>query len=137
MRHTDKKKQFNKSFEQCVNNPFFLDKFYELFLSSSDEVSLLFSNTNMDIQKAMLATSMVYMTKTHDKHFSELSKVANRHSKSNLDIKPHLYPLWLNSLIAAAHSIDPLFDQRTEKLWRQVMQPGIDYMMGKYNKTSS
>lgn len=136
MRHTDKKAQFNESFEHCVNNPFFLDKFYELFLSSSEEVSDMFKNTDMEVQKVMLATSMAYMTEAYAKESSVLSKIALTHNKSNLNIKPHLYPLWLDSLIAAAYSVEPHFDKDTEKLWRETMQPGISYMVSKYDKVS-
>lgn len=132
MYQTGIEEQFNESFKRCVNNPFFLDKFYELFLSSSDEVSHMFRNTNMEIQKVMLSTSMAYMTKAPDKNVAHLSEIADKHGKSNLNIKPHLYPLWLDSLIAAAHSIDPHFNIETEKLWRQVMQPGIQYMISRY-----
>ncbi len=39
----------------------------------------------------------------------------------------------LDSLIAAAKSIDPLFDVNTEKLWRGTLQLGIDFMISKYD----
>jgi len=42
--------KFNDSFERCINDPFFLDQFYEVFLSSSKEVSLMFKNTDMGTQ---------------------------------------------------------------------------------------
>lgn len=136
MLQADITEQFNTSFEQCVNNPFFLDKFYELFISSSDEVSHMFRNTDMEIQKVMLATSMAYMTKAYDNKFGNLSKIANKHGKKNLNIKPHLYPLWLDSLITAAHTVEPHFDMETEKVWRQTMQPGIDFMISNYSKAT-
>lgn len=127
---------FNKSFEQCVNNPFFLDKFYELFLASSDEVALMFKGTDMEVQKIMLATSMAYITNVSGDNSILLSKIAIKHNQNNLNIKPQLYSLWLESLIAAAHSIEPLFSIKTEQLWRETMQPGIDYMISKYNGAS-
>jgi len=125
--------QFHQSFERCVNDPLFLDKFYEIFLSSSDEVNIMFKNTNMETQKAMLASSMAYMTLSHGNSPSHLLEIADKHNKHNLGIKPHLYPLWLDSLIAAARFVDPLFDMETEKLWRKIMLPGIDHMISKYN----
>jgi hemoglobin-like flavoprotein len=133
MSHTNIAIQFNESFERYVNNPFFLDSFYELFLSSSDEVRLMFKDTEMEIQKVMLATSMAYMTAAYNSKSDLLSKIADKHNKNNLNINPHLYPLWLDSLIAAAKSIEPLFDMDTEKLWRKIMQPGIDHMISRYS----
>ena len=56
--------QFNESFERCINDPLFLDQFYEIFLSSSDEVYQMFKNTEMETQKAMLMASLVYMSRT-------------------------------------------------------------------------
>ncbi len=38
---------FNDSFERCINDPLFLDQFYEIFLASSDEVSAMFTDTDM------------------------------------------------------------------------------------------
>ena len=133
MSHTDITAQFNKSFERCVNDPYFLDNFYEIFLASSDEVKVIFKDTDIETQKVMLITSMAYMTDAYDKKPSPLSAIADKHNKNNLNIKPHLYLLWLDSLISAAKSIDPLFDNTTENLWRQVLQTGIDYMASKYN----
>jgi len=125
--------QFHQSFERCVNDPRFIDKFYEIFLSSSDEINILFKDTNMETQKVMLVTSMAFMTRAYENNPSFLSEIAEKHNSNNLGIKPHLYPLWLNSLISTAKLIDPLFDMDTENLWREIMQPGIDYMISKYN----
>jgi len=116
---------FNDSFERCINDPLFLDQFYENFLASSDEVSAMFKETDVETQKAMLMASLVYMSQA-DK--GSLSSIAEKHSH----IKPYLYALWLDSLIAAAKSIDPLFDVETEVLWRETLQVGIDFMIGKY-----
>ena len=115
--------QFNDSFERCINDPHFLDQFYEHFLASSDEVSVMFKNTDMGTQKVMLMTSLVYMSEAHP---GLLSSIADKHNH----IKPYLYTLWLDSLIATAKFIDPLFD--AEILWRETLQPGIDFMISKY-----
>ena len=133
-RTTDIAGQFNESFERCVNDPLFLDRFYEIFLASSDEVNLMFRNTDMETQKVMLLSSMAYMTNAYNNESNFLLKVADRHNKKNLNIKPYLYPLWLDSLLAAAKSIDPLFEKNTEKLWRKILQPGIDQMISRYSE---
>ena len=124
---------FNDSFERCINDPLFLDQFYEVFISSSDEISAMFKDTDMGTQKAMLITSLVYMSNAHKDSPGLLSSIAEKHNINNLNIKPYLYTLWLDSLIAAAKSIDPLFDVNTEKLWRETLQLGIDFMISKYD----
>ena len=125
--------KFNDSFERCINDPLFLDQFYEIFLASSDEVSAMFNDTDMETQKAMLMTSLVYMSHAHKDSPGLLSSIAEKHNKSHLNIKPYFYALWLDSLIAAAKSIDPLFDVKTEILWREILQTGIDFMISKYD----
>ena len=124
---------FNGSFERCINDPLFLDQFYDIFISSSDDIREMFKETDMGTQKAMLMTSLVYMSDAHKDSPGLLSSIAEQHDKNHLNIKPYLYTLWLDSLIAAAKSIDPLFDANTEKLWRETLQLGIDFMISKYD----
>jgi len=80
----------------------------------------------------MLMTSLVYMSLAHNDESDLLSTIAEKHNKNNLKIKPYFYSLWLDSLIKAAQSIDPAFDIHTEKLWRETLQPGIDFMISQY-----
>ena len=121
---------FNDSFERCINDPLFLDQFYEIFISSSDDIREMFKETDMGTQKAMLMTSLVYMS---DAHPDLLASIAEKHDINHLNIKPYFYALWLDSLIAAAKSIDPLFDVNTEVLWRDTLQLGTDFMISKYD----
>lgn len=117
--------KFNDSFERCINDPLFLDQFYKIFLASTEEVSVMFKDTDMETQKAMLMTSLVYMSQGHE---DSLSLIAEKHK----NIKPYLYTFWLDSLVATAKSIDPLFDIKTEVLWRERLQPGVDFMISQY-----
>lgn len=125
---------FNDSFKRCINDPLFLDKFYDIFFSSSDEVFQMFKNTEMETQKVMLMTSLVYMSDVSCDRLGLLKEIADKHDKNNLNIKPHLYAVWLDSLVLAATFIDPLFDEAIEVLWRDTLQPGIDIMISRYNK---
>ena len=86
----------------------------------------------MGTQKAMLMTSLVYMSHAHNDTPGLLSSIAQKHNKNGLNIKPYLYALWLDSLIAAAKTIDLLFEVTTEILWRETLQPRIDFMISKY-----
>jgi len=133
MNQLDKSTKFSDSFERCINDPLFLDQFYEVFLSSSDEINPMFINTDMGTQKAMLMTSLVYMSCAHNDSPGLLASIAEKHNQHNLNIKPYLYGLWLESLITAAKSVDPLFDKVTEKLWRDTLQQGIDFMVSQYD----
>jgi hemoglobin-like flavoprotein len=126
---------FNDSLEQCTSTRRFLDRFYELFISSSPEVAAKFANTDLRVQKAALKVSL-YMIMASIERKPEgnvhLERIAARHSRSGLDIGPHLDDLWLDCLIQAMRECDPLFGEETEQAWRGVMRVGIEFLKSQY-----
>jgi hemoglobin-like flavoprotein len=127
---------FNDSFERCMaTGPRFFDVFYDHFLRSSPEVSVKFQGADFNRQKRMLKTSlykMVAAVVSRSVDCSALGPTAQRHARTDRDIPPHLYTLWLDSLIFAVGACDPHFDVVIEKTWREGMQPGIDYIVSFY-----
>ena len=122
---------FNDSFERCRQDPMFLDRFYSLFIGSNDEVRSLFRQTDMARQKELLMITLSYMMLAHaDPNI--LDRVAERHNRKNLDIKPHQYVLWLECMVAAVHQTDPMFSRDVAEAWRVTLQPGIDYLISQY-----
>ena len=61
-----------------------------------------------------------------------LERLARRHGRTDLDIKPELYDPWLERLMQAVRECDPMFDPETETAWRRVLQPGIEFMKSRY-----
>jgi hemoglobin-like flavoprotein len=126
---------FHDSFERCMWRPDFFDIFYDHFLKSSPQVALKFQGTNFDRQKRLLKLSLHMMMGAlvwHSANYSMLTPVAKRHSRKEKDIPPHLYTLWMDSLIFAVKTCDPYFKPQVEKNWRTAMQPGIDYIISFY-----
>jgi hemoglobin-like flavoprotein len=126
---------FNDSLERCTSGRRFLDRFYELFVTSSAEVAAKFANTDFRVQKAALKVSLYMIMSTIEQKPEgtvHLERIAARHSRSDLDIGPHLYDLWLDCLIQAARESDPLFGDETEQAWRKVMRVGIEFLKSKY-----
>ncbi len=123
---------FNESFERCKKQSNFLDRFYEHFLSSSKEVRDKFVGTDMKSQKDVLLISLSYMmmASTNPKL---LSKISEKHNIRNRNIPPHLYSLWLDSMIKTVSDIDLKFDQHVELAWRETLSPGIAFMISKYH----
>jgi hypothetical protein len=64
--------------------------------------------------------------------YSMLAALARRHARNDKNIPPHLYALWLDSLMFAAKKCDWAFGDQTEAIWRKAMQPGIDYIASFY-----
>jgi hemoglobin-like flavoprotein len=125
---------FNDSIERCSLKPEFLSRFYTLFLASSAEVAKKFEHTDLKKQARMLKTSLYIMmlASGQSELATHLERLAKRHSRMDLDIKPELYDLWLDRLVQAVREADPLFDAPTEAAWRRVLQPGIEFMKARY-----
>ncbi|MGD8975969.1 MAG: globin [Gammaproteobacteria bacterium] len=113
----------------------FLTRFYELFTESSPDVAARFQGVDMDRQKRMLGRSLQEMTdfSTSRAASEHLRRTAMRHSRWDRDIRPDLYDLWLESLIATAQEFDLEFTEEIELAWRVVLAPGIAYMKFKYD----
>ena len=114
----------------------FFDFFYENFMASSPEVAAAFRNTDMSKQKNMLKKSLLYSINfiTNKNNFESMERIAHTHSKKNYDIKPYLYDLWMDSMIAAVKQFDAQFSDEVELAWRLAFAPGITYMKFMYDK---
>lgn len=126
---------FNDSLERCTGRPGFLDRFYELFMTSSEEVAAKFKHTDFRKQKKALRVSLYKMMLVPEGNAgadADLERLAQLHSRRQLDVRPELYELWLDRLIQAVREFDPLFSGETEKAWRNVMRPGIEFMKARY-----
>jgi hypothetical protein len=122
--------QAKKSLERCLKNPRFLDRFYEVFFASSQEIRAKFLHTRLPNQKIMLKASlhiMLMMAAGRMQHSSQLEQLAKRHGPSDLAIRPEWYTNWIDSMLVAARETDPLFSADVERCWRAALQPGVEF----------
>lgn len=126
--------RFNDSLERCFERPGFLTRFYTHFVASSDAVAKKFEHTNLHQQAKTLKISLYIMAMagTRPERALHLEELARRHGRTALDIGPELYDLWLEQLLRTVEEFDPRFDPEIEKVWRRVLQPGIDFMKSRY-----
>jgi hemoglobin-like flavoprotein len=124
------------SLGRCIENPAFLDCFYELFMASSEEIRKKFEATDFARQKKMLRDSLYVMLvaagTTRGPAHKELEKLADRHSRSQLGIKPEWYDIWLTSLLQAVAEYDPEYRPELADAWRESLQDGIYIMRSRY-----
>lgn len=131
---------FDASFERALSHKVdgkeFFAAFYERFLAASPEVAAKFRHTDMPRQQAMLKKAFYHLLAFYASSNTDyyLEQVAISHSRAHLDIRPALYDLWLETLIATARSFDDRFDAEVELAWRLVMAPGIVYMTFHYDR---
>jgi truncated hemoglobin YjbI len=126
---------FNDSLERCRRKPGFLDRFYELFVASSEEVARKFTRTDLARQKRMVSISL-YQLMSFSEGFPEgevhLHRIAKLHSRDAAGIEPRLYDSWLDCLIRAVGEYDPDFSPDVERIWRTILGRGIAVMKAQY-----
>lgn len=75
---------------------------------------------------------LLFSSKSEEEAKLLLRRVAERHSRRDLDIDPSMYPAFVDSLMTTSTDFDPLFTPDVERAWREAMAPGIGYMTSKY-----
>jgi hemoglobin-like flavoprotein len=128
---------FRASLKRCLSTPAFLHDFYELFMDSSAEVRNKFRNTDFPRQTRVLADSLFLMAVASESSsesiaWKELGRLAQRHARTGLDIRPQLYGTWLECLLSAARQHDPEFSPDVEDAWRKALGPGIERLSSSY-----
>jgi hypothetical protein len=128
---------FMASLKRCLASPEFLLDFYAFFMDSSDEVRAKFAKTDFKVQTRVLADSFWAMSVAAQgprtsAAWGDLPRLAARHGRSDLDIRPGLYDTWLDCLIQAVRKHDVHFSGEVEAAWRTTLAPGIEYMRAKY-----
>ena len=128
---------FNDSLARCLRGDQFFQRFYELFLASSEEVREKFRATDFRKQRRMLQTSFYMLVEYIALGWPEckayLERIAVAHSKQGRNIAPHLYDLWLDSLLRAVKECDPEYSTEVEAAWRFMMGAGIVFLKSRYD----
>jgi hemoglobin-like flavoprotein len=128
---------FLASFNRCRAAAGFLEDFYRRFMASSEEIRAKFAGTDMKRQVRMLEDSLYVVAVAVQREegslgHGDLPRIAARHSRKDLDIRPGLYDLWLECLIEAVRTHDPQFSGEVEAAWRETLAFGVDFMRAGY-----
>lgn len=128
---------FRASLSRCLARPDFLRHFYEIFVESSPEVREKFKNTDFPRQTRVLADSLYMMAvaaqlERNAEAWAEMDRLASRHDRTGLDIRPGLYDLWLDCLLRAVARNDPEYSREIEAAWRETLAVGIEYLRSRH-----
>lgn len=118
------------SYHRCRLNDQFFDTFYDLFLSKSRAIKMMFAHTDFTHQKRMLRESLLVMLcfeSDVEGAREEIERLGRRHKE--LNVTPEMYSLWLDSLCEAIRRYDSHHTDELEQQWRRAIQPGIDLML--------
>jgi hemoglobin-like flavoprotein len=128
---------FLASLKRCLATPDFLHRFYDRFTESSEEVRAKFRKTEFPRQARVLADSLYVLAvaaqgSEEGLAWRELDRLAERHDRAHLDIRPELYDVWLECLIATVRDFDPEINPEIEAAWRQTLTVGIEHMRSRH-----
>lgn len=123
------------SYDRCCRAPDFLQAFYRNFLAACPEAVPRFANTDFDLQVKLLrhAVGLLLIFPTQPiREPTLLARLAERHSRRDLDIPPDMYRPFLESLIHTVKQFDGECTPAVEAAWRETVGPGIAYMTSKH-----
>jgi hemoglobin-like flavoprotein len=126
---------FKDSVKRCLDNPLFIESFYQNFIAQNKDVAKMFAHTDMKNQHSMLKNSLMIMMTTSlesSEAQTHISMIGKSHSRTGHNIDPKFYDTWLDCLIASAKEHDELFDSSIETAWRKTLAFGISTMKDMY-----
>ena len=124
-----------QSFGRVVAKSLFLPRFYEILMASSPEIASKFINTDLSKQYNLLEQSLALALLFPDDNVvakQKITKLRESHNRHNLNIPPHLYIYWLDSLMSVFAELDPEFSPELEHRWRVFLQITIDHIKAGY-----
>ena len=124
-----------QSYGRCIANAAFLDSFYNRFTNKSPVIADMFNNTDMAVQKQLLRSGISFLTqfaKGSEFAAKKVDALGKSHSRSELNISPRLYPLWVSALIETLAEYDTDWSPKLEAAWRDALKKGIDRIISQY-----
>lgn len=123
-----------QSYGRCCKANDFFDDFYEHFLQSSEEVRSKFVNTNMTAQKTLLRQGIMNLVMVaRGMPDTKLRQLGETHSARGFNIQPHLYDLWVHSLLTTIKKHDPDYTIDIKDAWVEVLNRGIAVIKSLYH----
>jgi hemoglobin-like flavoprotein len=126
-----------QSFGRCTLTDDFLVTFYDILTRSSDEIRILFAHTDMPRQRSLLKEGLIYLISYptgNEFARNRVIELGNSHGRTNLNVRPEFYQIWVDSLIQAIHRHDANYGPDLDAAWRRVLAPGIAAMISLYDQ---
>lgn len=122
-----------QSYGRCCKSDDFFDDFYRHFIASSPEVRAKFVNTDMIGQKRLLRQGILNLVMvSRGMPDTKLRALGETHSRHGFNIEPHLYDIWVNSLLAMVKEHDKDYSPDIRTAWLEVLNKGIDVIKAHY-----
>lgn len=113
-----------------VRSEAFFQAFYKRFLASDPVIPEKFSATDFTRQNQLLQHGIgLLLSFARRRNPGLLARIADRHGAHDLDIAPHLYAKFVDSLVDTVREMDASCTPDVEAAWRIALAPGIDHMI--------
>lgn len=135
MKEPTSKQLFLHSVTRCMEDHVFIPTFYKHLFDASDEIKAKFRFTDFEKQNAMLRRSLLLCaeaTAGRTEALREVNERATTHDREHLDIEPHLYAVWIDTLIATASDFDLRWNADVEAAWRKILGHVVQQMIRRY-----
>ncbi len=120
------------SYDRCCAAPDFFLCFYRNFFKNCPDVEPMFAKTDFRRQHDLLrhALGLLLIFPGHPENEpTVLSRLAERHSRRDLNVHPQHYQAFVDSLVETVREHDPECTPEVEEAWRHTVAPGIAYMV--------
>ncbi|WP_027951240.1 globin [Haliea salexigens] len=135
MKEPTSKQLFLHSVTRCMEDHAFIPAFYEQLFNASDEIKAKFRFTDFEKQNAMLRRSLLLCaeaTAGRTEALREVNERATTHDRDHLDIEPHLYAVWIDTIITTASDFDLQWNADVEAAWRKILGHVVQQMIRRY-----
>jgi hemoglobin-like flavoprotein len=123
------------SFRRCCQAPDFFVCFYRHFFRTCPDAEPLFARTDFERQHKLLRHAIGLLLSYPRQQADDpniLRRVAERHSRRDLDIPRSMYAPFVDALMRTVREHDAECDDATEQAWRSTLAPGVAYMQERY-----
>lgn len=134
---SDQYTDLQQSFGRCLRDKNFIERFYEVFMASNAEVAAMFARTDFQKQRLALRRGIsvaIFHAAGSSVVKRSMQQMADVHSRSGrCPVAPHLYPYWVDSLMAVIAETDAEADEALLARWREAMGVTIGTFVDAYN----
>ena len=123
------------SYDRCCKASDFLQAFYRSFLTACPEAAPRFANTDFEQQTKLLRHAIGLLLIFPSQPLKEptlLTRLAEQHSRRDLDIDPSFYGPFIEALITTVKRYDGECTPAIEAAWRETVAPGVAYMKARH-----
>lgn len=124
------------SFGRALRAGPMIEAFYQRFLASHPDIAAMFAKTDMARQRMALRRGLS-LAIAHAGGSALVQRpvqhMADVHARSgHAPVPPHLYPYWVDALVATLREFDPAFGPALEARWRTAMAVVVATFSARY-----